>query len=176
MLTIANKLYGNKSGGSFKATYLSKANAFYNAAPEMVDFCKKTETAKIINDWVASKTNDKIKDLVPPTALSCSTRIVLVNAIYFNGTWKFKFDKRFTKQRRFTTLDGRNVMPEMELNPRLDKIFKHLNGFKVFEGDESSIDAQIFQLPLYKGYSLSMYIVLPTPNMVLTLLGAFWLV
>ena len=162
ILAIANRLYGNKNSSSLlKQTYLSKAKAFYNAEPEMVDFCKKAETAKLINDWVASKTNNKIKDLVPEAALDCRTLGILVNAVYFNGTWKFKFDKQFTKQKRFTTMDGRNVMTDMmELNPSLDKNLKHLNDFKVFEGNDNSIDAQILQLP-YKGDKLSMYIILP---------------
>ena len=161
ILAIANRLYTNKSGGPIKSAYLTKAEAFYNAEPEKVDFCKKTETAKLINDWVSSKTNNKIKDLVSEGALSCGTLSVLVNAVYFNGTWKYKFDKRFTKEKSFITIDGKNIeTPMMELNPSLDNNLNNLRNFKVHKGDHNSIDAQILQLP-YKGDNLSMYIVLP---------------
>ena len=165
VLAIANRLYGRQSGGSFKSTYLARAKALYNAEPKKVDFCKTVETAKIINGWVASKTNEKIKDLVPASALSCSTLSVLVNAVYFNGTWKFKFDKAFTKRKPFTTLNGETVKTDMmELNPQLDRSIQSLKDFKVYEGDDTSLlDAQILQLP-YKGDNLSMYIVLPNAN------------
>ena len=164
VLAIANRLYGRQSGGSFKSTYLAKAKALYNAEPKKVDFCKTVETAKIINGWVASKTNEKIKDLVPASALGCSTFSVLVNAVYFNGTWKFKFDKAFTKKKPFTSLNGETVKTDMmELNPQLDRNIQSLKDFKVYKGNDNSIDAQILQLP-YRGGDLSMYIILPNAN------------
>ncbi len=48
-------------------------------------------SVKIINDWVALKTNDKIKevlDQIPAEAV-----MYLINALYFNGMWKYEFDE-----------------------------------------------------------------------------------
>jgi serpin B len=59
------------------------------------------ETRKEINQWVEQKTNDKIKDLIAPGVINSATRLVLVNAIYFNGKWNEKFSKDSTKNQDF---------------------------------------------------------------------------
>jgi len=50
---------------------------------------------------VEEKTKKKIKNLIPPRGVDASTRLVLVNAIYFKGIWKIQFDKKDTKKRSF---------------------------------------------------------------------------
>ena len=54
-----------------------------------------------INRWVADKTNGKIEKLLE-NDLDSMTMIVLLNAIYFKGTWKYKFDKKKTITSKFT--------------------------------------------------------------------------
>jgi len=49
-----------------------------------------------INEWVLSQTNNLIKDLLPPNSIDSTTRMVLVNAIYFKGAWKYSFDSQNT--------------------------------------------------------------------------------
>ncbi|MEZ5334728.1 MAG: serpin family protein [Methanolobus sp.] len=34
------------------------------------------------------QTNDKIKDLIPDGVINSKTRLIITNAIYFNGKWK----------------------------------------------------------------------------------------
>ncbi len=45
--------------------------------------------------------SDKIKDLLKPGAVSTMTRLALVNAIYFKGNWKNRFDVANTKEMPF---------------------------------------------------------------------------
>ncbi|MCF8346500.1 MAG: serpin family protein, partial [Bacteroidales bacterium] len=45
----------------------------------------------VINGWIEDKTNDKIKDMLD--AIPPDVYMYLVNAIYFNATWKYEFDK-----------------------------------------------------------------------------------
>lgn len=56
----------------------------YDVDIENVDYQGDTEGARqLINQWVESQTNDKIKDLLPSGSVNDLTRMVLVNAIYF---------------------------------------------------------------------------------------------
>jgi serpin B len=67
-----------------------------------VDFKTAPEAARLtINQWVEQKTEDKIKDLLPPGSVNSDTRLVLTNAIYFKGDWQTQFDKAATKDEDF---------------------------------------------------------------------------
>lgn len=45
--------------------------------------------------------SDKIKDLLKPGTVTPMTRLALVNAIYFKGNWKNRFDAANTKEMPF---------------------------------------------------------------------------
>lgn len=68
-------------------------------------------TASHINDWVAEETNQKIQDLIPPGSLSYDTRLLLVNALYFYGSWKHPFPEYATANREFHLSSGNSVFP-----------------------------------------------------------------
>ncbi|GBP43742.1 Alaserpin [Eumeta japonica] len=73
----------------------------FDSEIENINFVKSTEAASEINQWVEDKTNHRIKDLVQPDSLDGDTRAVLVNTIYFKGSWKTKFNKDATTDRNF---------------------------------------------------------------------------
>ncbi|KAH9397756.1 SERine Proteinase INhibitor [Tyrophagus putrescentiae] len=59
-----------------------------------VNFEKEPEqAAELINQWASRKTKGKIRKLVEGT-LDPGTRVVLLNALYFNGTWASPFPAR----------------------------------------------------------------------------------
>src|SRR5262249_60467974 len=62
-----------------------------------------------INGWVRRETADKITALTPPGVLGRATRLVLANAIYFQGTWARQFAKSATQAQPFHTSAGRTV-------------------------------------------------------------------
>ena len=66
-----------------------------------------------INDWVAKATEDRIKDLIPQGAIDAMTRLVLTNAIYFNGDWKTPFTHDATAAAPFHALTGDVSVPTM---------------------------------------------------------------
>lgn len=45
--------------------------------------------------------SDKIQDLLKPGTVSTMTRLALVNAVYFKGNWKHRFDPANTKEMPF---------------------------------------------------------------------------
>lgn len=66
-----------------------------------------------INDYVTEKTHDKIKDLVKPSDLDSDTRLILINAVYFKGSWVSKFNANKTKKEPFHQAPGKEVQVDM---------------------------------------------------------------
>jgi serpin B len=97
---------------------------------------------------VESKTNEKIKDLIPEGVLDDLTRLVITNAIYFKGTWVTQFDEKNTVEEDFVTDTGNTVQVPMM---KLEEAY-----FKYAETDL----LQVVELP-YQGDKVSMLILLP---------------
>ena len=146
-LSVANSLWPAK-GFIFKESYLDTIKENYGAKLRPLDYANNVEGArKTINHWVEEKTYNRIKDIIPAGALSPSTRLTLVNAIYFKATWENQFSSYMTKNNNFTKEDGSTV----------EKPFmKQTENFLYKESD----DFQAVTLP-YVGYRTSMQIILP---------------
>jgi serpin B len=82
--------------------------------------------------------------------ITADTRIIITNAIYFNGKWAYEFDKEMTDEKPFYPTKGEEVS--------VDTMYI-LNSFNYEENSK----AKIIELP-YKGNDLSMYVVLPKSN------------
>lgn len=112
-LSIANSIWG-QSGYSFQQAYLDLLAQNYGAGLRATDFAGAPEPSRqAINDWVMQQTNDKIKDLFPAGTIDASTRLALVNAIYFKASWLFPFYEETTKDGLFTLKDGSQVKVPM---------------------------------------------------------------
>jgi serpin B len=145
-LSVANALWGQK-GFPWRPEFTELTGKFYGAGLNEVDFAETEAARKIINDWVAAQTKDKIKDLIGSGVLDRETRMVLTNAIYFKSAWQFPFHKGATQTQPFTRADGTKVDAPL---------MTQTEGFRYAE-DES---AQVLELPYQKG-ELSMVIFLP---------------
>ena len=100
---LANAIWVQE-GFSFLPAYLDRVEKYYDAPLTLVDFVETSnrEESRIkINYWVEEKTNNRIRDLIQPGILDASTRLILTNAIYFNGGWMFPFDKEATSPSLF---------------------------------------------------------------------------
>ena len=146
-LAIANSLWP-QHGCEFLPAYLDLCQKQYGVAITPLDFAKATESARqTINAWVENKTNKKIQELFPPGVLDPMTRLVLVNAIYFKGTWASPFDPQLTKTVPFQVSAGSPVnAPLMQLTKK----------FRYAESPE----LQVLELP-YAGNDLAMVVLLP---------------
>ena len=124
----------------------------YDGAIWKLDFNEISETCSKINTWVAEHTQGKIKDVIH--TLKEDLGIVLVNAIYFKGTWENLFKEKDTKEDNFTLLSGDKIfVPTMHQKKK----------FRYLEED----GCQILEMP-YKGIRvfgslehISMIIILP---------------
>lgn len=147
-LNITNSLWGQKDY-SFLTDFLDVIAENYGAGLRLVDFIKNPEQCRlIINDWVSDQTESKIEDLIPFGEITDLTRLVLVNAIYFNAAWKNCFQEEFTRNDIFYTLDGNQIIvPMMSMT----------SDFGYSEGE----NYQAIEL-LYYGEESSMVIILPS--------------
>ncbi|MEA3368666.1 MAG: serpin family protein, partial [Planctomycetota bacterium] len=145
-LTVANALWGQKAYG-FLGGFLGLLGDHYGAGLREVDFAGNTEAARqAINAWVEKETRDKIRDLVPKGALARLTRLVLTNAIYFKGTWRFPFGKDDTKDADFFAPSGTVKVPMM----RDAKHYRYAD----------AVGHHVLELP-YKGRDLAMVLLVP---------------
>jgi serpin B len=147
-LHMANAIWG-QVGSAFVPSFLDVLAESYGAGLHVVDFVQAPDEARgIINGWVAERTEDRIKDILPEGALGSSTRLVLTNAIYFNAAWQFPFEEEETTPGSFTLADGSAVSVPMMTNHA-----------QVRYGEGDGYEA--LELP-YDGGELSMVLVLPS--------------
>jgi serpin B len=145
-LAIANSLWG-REGTSFKADFLQRIRAFYNAEIASLDF-NSPDAASMINSWVARQTADKIQGMVDQ--INPATVLFLINAVYFKGNWSDPFDPNLTSDRPFHLADG--TEKQHPLMSRQDE-------YPYYETDQF----QAISLP-YGAGRLSMYVFLPRPT------------
>jgi serine protease inhibitor len=146
-LSVANALWAPK-GHPFLPPFLEVAKAEYQANVNQADFETGAEPARSeINRWVAQKTKDKIKDILPPGSLTGLTRLVLANAIYFKGVWTKPYDKAQTATQPF----HRSTTSQVDV-----PLMHHFDNVRYMEND----DIQAVELP-YRGDELSMVVLLP---------------
>lgn len=115
-----------------------------------VDF--KTNSAMAtekINKWVEEQTSKKIPKLFPDGALDETTRAVLVNAMYFKGSWLQPFDKKMTSSAPFYVTADSEVNVEM---------MYHSGDFRYLYDGEKSCDLVELE---YEGSAFSMILVVP---------------
>lgn len=146
-LAISNRLWGQKNYG-FLPEFLNLLERYYSAPLQKVDFINATENARLtINAWVEQQTQNKIQDLLSQGILDSATRLVLTNAIYFQGNWLVPFDASQTQNQPFYLSSGETIeVPMMHQMEYWN--YAPLDGLQVLE------------LP-YQGETLSMVILIP---------------
>jgi len=146
-LSTANALW-IREGYHILQDYVTTSQKYYYSEVRNVDFTKDSGRV-MINNWIESKTNEKIKDLLPEGSIDPgNTRLVITNAVYFNGTWIIQFDKDATKVEDFKVSEQKVVkVPMMRIDERQFK-YGESDGIKVLE------------LP-YQGEKISMVLLLP---------------
>ena len=146
ILRSANGLWAQK-GYPFSKPYLRVLRESYGAEADNVDFRAHANAAvAAINEWVAEATEERIRNIVSSGNIDEWTRLVLANAVYFKGDWKYPFKPSGTYPGKF------HMTPDATAPVRLMCQTDH---FSYAETDS----LQVIQLP-YKG-GLSMVVVLP---------------
>lgn len=151
-LKIANRIWGHEHLDE-TAEFQESSLTFYNTRIAKVDFKESYERAREeINRWVEETTARKIRGFLPPGAVNQDTRLALINAIYFKGTWLHAFKPEKTHHARFYTGSDRENVVEVEMMSRTSK-------HSYFVDKEN--DCKVIELP-YSGDDISMLIALPS--------------
>ena len=102
-LEIANAIYYQK-GFAIESNFVNINHKYYDAEVNSLNFGVPEEALKIVNGWVALKTHDKIPVILEQ--IDGGVTMILLNAVYFNGIWKSKFNEKETHNLQFTLSDG----------------------------------------------------------------------
>lgn len=115
----ANTIYVNKPY-ELKPEFVAKAKTFYGAEPETRDFYDG-QTRDVINQWAADHTEQMVKEVLTVRQFNPDAVSYLLNATYFKGIWKKKFDKAMTADAPFTGTSGQpTVLPMMHQSGTFD--------------------------------------------------------
>jgi serpin B len=138
-----------QQGKTLAPAYLSSLQGLYAAPATPVDFAgNPSGAASTIDDWVSQATEGTIPMLLSASDVSSGTQLVLVNAVYFHGSWASGFDPAKTASAPFTTEAG-SVVQVPTMNAVLDA------GFAVPDRR-----VQVLELT-YQGGQLALDLILP---------------
>ncbi|XP_035899613.1 serpin B6-like isoform X2 [Anopheles stephensi] len=143
----------------FKSTTIELLPAFReslkrNQVPlEEMDFSNPRLAAETINNWAKQKTRERILDVIDEQSIDPTTKLLLMNALYFNGTWMYKFNK--TERGSFYV----NGQPAQRSAVKMMFLTKELRNGNT-RTDVSSNGMYWIELP-YDGDRMSMILMLP---------------
>jgi serine protease inhibitor len=146
ILEIANSVWVEKRL-TVKEPFMTALETWYKAEARDIDVTDP-DAVDIVNAWIAEKTHDKITDMLD--YLHPDLNMLLINAIYFNGKWRYRFDEDDTSDEPFyvTPTSPKNV-PMMHQTENL----------KAAKPD----DVTIVEIPYGQG-NYTMVVVLPDEN------------
>ncbi len=146
VLTIANSIWYRK-GFHVEIPFVEANKTYYDAEVRELDF-SRPDAVTIINGWVAAKTNNLIDKMIE--RITNQTVMILLNAIYFKGEWRYEFDKEKTTSLPFYLDNGNQTsVPTM----RQSGSFNYF-GHELFS---------VAELPYGRG-NYSMLVFLPHPE------------
>lgn len=129
--------------------FKDESRQYYEAAVESISFSLyPQEAVDSVNGWVAWRTKNKILKLLEEP-LEPLTKLFLMNAVFFKGTWETKFDQRFTMPDTFYN-DGQ--VPKTV--PMMRKKEKQMYNF------DTRLQTHVLELP-YSGDDIKMLLLLP---------------
>jgi len=146
-LRVANRLFA-EDADTFEEPYLARMRAEFAAPVERLDFAGSAEPSRVrINTWVAERTRERIRDLIPAGVIDSATRMVLVNAVYLDARWADPFERSRTQPEAFRVAGGASVQVDT-MHATREMAHGQIDG------------ATVIELP-YRGGELAMRFVLP---------------
>ncbi len=122
----------------------------YESPVELVDLTNKGQVVHDINQWVYKETYGNIDNIISEDDIQHDTKIIMLNALYFNAKWHNRFEENDTTVQTFYQLDGNTSNIQMMHQQARLKLLRN-----------SDYDA--LTLP-YSENKFSMIVILPHEN------------
>jgi len=151
-LKISNRMYV-ASYVNIRPEFQSESRRYYNCSIESVDFENDITVKDKINRWISTETSGLIENFIQRRPHE-STVGMLINTIYFKGSWKYPFIDEFTVPRDFDT--GTEVFKANFMYNTLEVPYFYNEELNLdivalpYEGDEYEM---VFMVPLAKASS-----------------------
>ena len=150
-LAVSNRIFTSTSRPPLPS-FMRFTGEHYLAAAEALNF-SDTEAARArINGWVEERTEQRIEELFGPDAIQPTTQMVLVNAVYFHGSWECPFRAASTRPAAFRQDEG----TVLQVPTMFSAVRSHWTA--------RTRECRALQLP-YAGGDLAMLFVLPSRRM-----------
>ena len=102
-MQIANAIF-YRAGFPFNQSFLNDASTYFDAEVKAQDFSDVQGTLSAVNGWASAKTHDRIPKVLE--SVDPSMVMYLLNAIYFKGSWRDRFDPTQTRDAPFHSVAG----------------------------------------------------------------------
>lgn len=143
---VDNKVIFNNINALFALKGLNFKDEFKQICTQYNTSYFGLESVEQVNNFVSEHTNGKIKDFVDSIS---GVLFMIINALYFKGSWEKKFDESLTTKRAFKNANG-TVM--------VDTMYQEYEDGLYYEDEK----VQMFSLPyVYNSLPYKMTIILP---------------
>jgi serpin B len=147
-MQVANSIW-YRNTWTFLPTFLDTTKAYFATDGGPLDFNNSAASLSTINGWVDAKTNHRIPTIIEQ--VQPQDVMYLINAIWFQGGWREKFNPAKTRSETFNGING-TTQPMQLMNMKRDTtLFVETPTYKAVD------------LPYGNG-AFSMTVVLPAAN------------
>ena len=130
--TLANAVFYDSvynSGAPFKAPFLTALQTSFDATSEGLPFGDPA-ALDVINGWASENTNGRVPRVLDE--ISQDLVLILMNALYFKGSWTTEFEASDTQDADFRRADGSTVrVPTM--TGKIPSRLAHGDGYTAIE-------------------------------------------
>lgn len=132
-LRTNNQIF-SQEGFAIEQPFVDLLGTEYGAGVALLDFEHQAEHSRVaINNWVKANTVGLIPELLARGTIDASTRLALVNTLYFNAAWSTPFKKEDTEDGDFLKLDGSTARVPMMSGADISSSHAVIDGVDVLE-------------------------------------------
>ncbi|OWR48572.1 seminal fluid protein CSSFP043 [Danaus plexippus plexippus] len=148
ILTVSINLYLGE-GFQIEPDFKETSVQYFGSEITNVDFSRPGPAVRQINKWISIQTHNRIAELLPESAVSSSTQVLIANVVYFKGLWETKFKPESTRELLFHLSSGESItVPFMRM--------RHSFRYGIDEESNSAVVVMPFER-----YQYSLIIILP---------------